>query len=97
VDPKIDSYSAFYDNLHMRDTGLAAALRDRGVSEIWLVGLATDYCVLYTARDGRKLGFEVVVVQDGVRAVDLNPGDGERALESMAAAGCRIASRGRRL
>lgn len=92
VDPRIDSYSAFYDNRHLRDTGLAAALRERGVSEIWLVGVATDYCVLFTALDGRELGFEVVVVESGVRAVNLRPEDGRRALDRMREAGCRISS-----
>lgn len=90
ADPEVDSYSAFFDNGRRVDTGLAALLRARGVTEIWLVGLATDYCVKYTALDGRSLGFEVAVVSDGVRAVDVEPGDGERALDDMARAGCRI-------
>lgn len=90
TDPAIDSYSAFMDNGHNRPTGLCELLATRGVTEIWLVGLATDYCVKYTALDARAVGFGVAVVRDGVRAVDLNPGDGDRAFEEMSEAGCRI-------
>ena len=94
ADPGIDSYSAFFDNNHAQDTGLSAYLRGRGVDEIWLMGLATDYCVKFTALDGRAEGFAVVVVEDGCRAVNLSPEDGARALAEMAAAGCRIATSG---
>ena len=90
TDPGIDSYSGFFDNNHARDTGLSAYLRGRGVDEIWLVGVATDYCVKFTALDGRAEGFTVVVVEDGCRAVNLSPDDGERAFEEMRAAGCGI-------
>jgi len=91
TDPAIDSYSGFFDNNHAKDTGLSAYLRERGVDEVWLVGVATDYCVKFTALDGRGEGFVVVVVEDGCRAVNLSPGDGALALAEMAAAGCRIA------
>jgi len=90
TDCAIDSYSGFFDNNHAKDTGLSAFLRARGVDEVWIAGVATDYCVRYTALDGRREGFSVVVVQDGCRAVDLAPGDGKRALGEMAAAGCRL-------
>ena len=90
TDPEIDSYSAFFDNDHRKDTGLTSLLRDAGVSEVWLVGLATDYCVRWSALDALGQGFSCVVVEDGVRAVDLAPGDGDRALQEMAAAGCRL-------
>jgi nicotinamidase/pyrazinamidase len=69
-------------------------LRERGVEEVWLAGVATDYCVKYTALDGRGEGFDVVVVEDGCRAVNLRPDDGANALAEMAAAGCRIARSG---
>jgi nicotinamidase/pyrazinamidase len=91
TDCGIDSYSGFFDNNHAKDTGLAAYLRGRGVDEVWLVGLATDYCVKFTALDGRGEGFAVVVVEDGCRAVNLSRTDGRDALEEMRAAGCRIA------
>jgi nicotinamidase/pyrazinamidase len=90
IDPGIDSYSTFYDNGHRRNTGLATILREIGVTEVTLLGLATDYCVLYSALDALDEGFAVTVVRDGVRAVDLAPGDGERALKTMSEAGVRI-------
>ncbi len=92
TDPSVDSYSAFYDNARLRDTGLADSLRSRGVDEVALVGLATDYCVKFTALDARSLGFKVDVVVEGVRAVDVQPGDGEAAIEEMRSAGCRVLS-----
>ena len=90
TDANVDSYSTFFDNEHLKHTGLDAFLRSQGVDSIVLAGLATDYCVLYSALDGRELGYDVAVVQDGVRAVDMSPGDGEAALGRMAQAGCRI-------
>jgi nicotinamidase/pyrazinamidase len=90
TDPAIDSYSGFFDNNHAKDTGLSAYLRAAGVDEVWIVGVATDYCVKFTALDGRTEGFGVVVVEDGCRAVNLAQGDSERALAEMAAAGCRV-------
>ena len=90
TDPAIDSYSAFFDNNHLKDTGLAAYLRGRGIDEIWLVGLATDYCVKFSALDGRNAGFAVVVVEDGCRAVNLAADDGAKALDQVRAAGCRV-------
>lgn len=90
TDPGIDSYSGFFDNGHRKATGLDEILQKRGVTEVWLVGLATDYCVRATALDARGLGYGVAVVEAGVRAVDLKPGDGEAALQEMRAAGCRV-------
>ena len=90
MDAGIDSYSGFFDNGHLRDTGMRAELERAGIDEIWLVGLATDYCVKYTALDGAALGLRVIVVGDGVRAVDLAPGDGEAALAEMRQAGCEV-------
>ena len=90
TDPAIDSYSAFYDNGHLKDTGLAAFLNERGVDELVVVGLATDYCVKFTVLDAAGLGFGVTVVEDGCRAVDLAPGDGEAAFAEMRAAGARV-------
>jgi nicotinamidase/pyrazinamidase len=90
TDPGIDSYSAFFDNAHKRDTGLRALLAGRGVDEVFLVGLATDYCVRWSALDARRLGLQVAVVVDGVRGVELAPGDVARAIEEMRDAGCRI-------
>lgn len=69
--PGIDSYSAFCENDRTTTTGLAGFLRERGVSRIFLTGLATDFCVFYSALDARKAGFDVVLVEDACRAIDL--------------------------
>ena len=79
--PSKDAYSGF------QDTGLAAQLRDLGVSRVFVGGLATDYCVLNTVRDAIAEGFEVVLIEDAVRAVDVNEGDGARAIAEMRALG----------
>ncbi len=90
VDRMIDSYSTFFDNAHLRETGLAEYLRKRGIKEIALVGVATDYCVLYSVLDALKLGFQVTVIADGCRAINLRPNDGEEAFEKMIEAGAEL-------
>jgi nicotinamidase/pyrazinamidase len=69
--PKIDSYSAFYENDRTTPTGLAGYLRERSLRRIFMAGLATDYCVHYSAVDARRLGFDTVLVEAGCRAIDL--------------------------
>jgi nicotinamidase/pyrazinamidase len=69
--PGIDSYSAFHENDRRTPTGLAGYLRERGLRRIFLAGLATDYCVYYSAIDARRLGFDVVVIESACRAIDL--------------------------
>ncbi|HVL55368.1 MAG TPA: bifunctional nicotinamidase/pyrazinamidase [Burkholderiaceae bacterium] len=83
--PQIDSYSAFYENDRRTPTGLAGYLRERGLRRVFLAGLATDYCVAYSALDARRLGFDAVVLHDACRAIDLH-GSLDRALRQMAAA-----------
>jgi nicotinamidase/pyrazinamidase len=73
-----------------RATDLEAILRDRGIQRVVVVGLATDYCVKATALDAVRLGFDTFLLGDAVRAVDLAPGDGDRAVEEMRAAGVGI-------
>ena len=90
TDPSIDSYSGFFDNGHEKSTGLHDWLRERGIDDVHVLGLATDYCVKFTALDARALGHTVTLVEDGCRAVDLSPGDGARAIEEMRAAGVTI-------
>jgi nicotinamidase/pyrazinamidase len=90
IDADIDSYSALYDNGHRRSTGMAEFLKARGVGRVHLLGLTTDYCVKFSALDAREMGFEVVVILDGCRAVNLNPGDGDRAVAEMKRAGVEI-------
>ena len=84
-DPATEGYSGF------EATNLAELLRERGVDHITVVGLATDYCVMNTALDGLRGGFGVTVDSNAVRAVELEPGDGERALEAVRTAGGSIA------
>jgi nicotinamidase/pyrazinamidase len=85
-----DAYSAF-QAVDQNGTSLAELLRRDGVERIFVGGLATDYCVKQTVLDGLKEGFQVVVVDQAVRAVDLNPGDGERAMAEMIRAGALTA------
>jgi nicotinamidase/pyrazinamidase len=70
--PQIDSYSAFFENDRTTPTGLAGYLRERGLTRVFLAGLAYDYCVGYSALDARRLGFEAIVIRDACRAIDLN-------------------------
>jgi nicotinamidase/pyrazinamidase len=90
TDREIDSYSGFFDNGHRRDTGLADFLRAQGVDEVAVVGLATDYCVKFTALDARRLGFRTTVIEDACRGVDVNPADVAAALEELRAAGVKV-------
>ena len=92
TDPAIDSYSGFFDNDQRKSTGLEALLRAHGEARVWVLGLATDYCVKATALDALRLGFKVTLVVDGCRAVDLRSGDGARAFAAMQAAGVALAT-----
>lgn len=94
TDPAIDSYSAFFDNGHRKDTGLSAYLKAQGVDRLVVLGLATDYCVRASVLDALSLGFGVSLVADGCRPVDLTPGDGDRAVHEMADAGAHIVTSG---
>lgn len=84
-DPLIDSYSAFFENDHKTATGLAGYLRERRINRLFLVGLATDYCVAYSGLDAVQAGFEVFVIEDGCRAIDMD-GSLEEAWRKMEAA-----------
>jgi len=83
---QIDSYSAFFENDRKTPTGLGGYLRERGLTRVFLAGLAYDYCVGYSALDARLLGFEAVVLKDACRAIDLN-GSAELMEREFAAAG----------
>jgi nicotinamidase/pyrazinamidase len=85
----IDSYSAFYENDRTTPTGLTGYLRTRGLKRLFLAGLATDFCVLYSAEDARREGFAVVVLEDACRAIDLGGSLG-RARERMAEIGVEL-------
>ncbi len=90
TDPRVDSYSGFFDNDHRHATGLADYLKERGVTEVAICGLATDYCVKFTACDALALGFGVTVVTDACRGVNLQPDDSAKALAELAAKGARL-------
>jgi nicotinamidase/pyrazinamidase len=82
----VDSYSAFLEADRATPTGLAGYLRDTGVTRVWCCGLATDYCVAWSALDARAAGFEVAVIEDATRAIDLN-GSLDNAWRELRAAG----------
>lgn len=92
TDPTIDSYSAFFDNGHKKSTGLGEWLRERGVTAVDLLGLATDYCVKFSALDAVQLGFTTRVIVDGCRGVGLQPGDIDAALSELHQAGVALIS-----
>jgi len=69
---EIDSYSAFYENDHKTPTGLAGYLRERGFSQVFIAGLAFDFCVRYSAEDARRIGFDVVVIEGACRGIDVD-------------------------
>ena len=85
-DPASQGYSGF------QDTHLGELLRERGVDRLFVAGLATDYCVKNTVLDACRLGFDVTVVEDAIRGVEVKPGDSARAVEEMRAAGATLAS-----
>lgn len=87
TDRSVDSYSGFFDNGHRHATGLADWLRGRGVTDVVVCGVATDYCVRATALDAVSEGFRVRLIEEGCRGVNITPGDVTRALDEMRRAG----------
>jgi nicotinamidase/pyrazinamidase len=94
IERNIDSYSTFFDNAHRRHTGLAHYLEKRGIKDIYLMGLALDYCVKYSALDARHLGLSTHVILDGCRGIEPELGDINRALDEMKRAGAAILKSG---
>lgn len=90
TDRFVDSYSAFFDNEHLRATGLAAYLQDQGIQDVYIMGLATDYCVKFSCLDAVKLGFNVYMIEDACRGVELAKGDIAHAIQEMQAAGVKL-------
>ncbi|WPC75642.1 bifunctional nicotinamidase/pyrazinamidase [Vibrio porteresiae] len=86
----IDSYSGFFDNQRLQATGLEEYLREHNYTDIYIVGLATDYCVKFTALDSVSCGFNTFVISDACRGVNIHPEDSNNALEEMKNAGCHI-------
>lgn len=90
TDPMIDSYSGFFDNGHRKSTGMSEYLKEKGVEEVYVLGLATDYCVKFTTLDAINEGFKTFLVEDACRGVDLQEGDSKKAVQDMKAAGAAI-------
>jgi nicotinamidase/pyrazinamidase len=83
-EPQLEGYSGF------EETNLETVLRERGIDEVTVVGLATDYCVKHTAADALAQGFRVTIDRAGIRGIDVEPGDSERALQELQAAGASV-------
>jgi nicotinamidase/pyrazinamidase len=92
TDPKVDSYGAFYDNQRLHSTALADFLRSRNVQELYVAGLATDYCVRFSALDAISEGFATIVLAEASRGIELRSGDIDRALAAIVQAGGRTGS-----
>lgn len=90
TNPNIDSYSTFFDNCHEKETGLERYLKSNDVTNVYLAGLATDYCVKYSALDAVSLGFNTFVIIDACRGVNLSPDDVSHAITEMKQAGVTI-------
>ncbi len=86
----IDSYSGFFDNARQQETGLGQYLSEKGLQNIFVCGLATDYCVKFTALDAVSLGLQTTVIKDACCAVNINPDDEKNAFLEMKKAGCNI-------
>jgi nicotinamidase/pyrazinamidase len=87
TDPGIDSYSGLFDNGHRKSTGLGEWLKAKGVTEVFVCGLATDYCVKFTALDAAQFGFKTYFIEDASRGVNLQPDDVRKAIAEMNRAG----------
>lgn len=90
TDAGIDSYSGLFDNGHRKSTGLGEWLKGQGVMEVFVCGLATDYCVKFTALDAAQMGFKTHFIEDASRGVNLQPNDVKNAIEEMKRAGVTV-------
>jgi len=90
TDSRIDSYSSFFDNEHRKATGLGDYLKARRVTDVFIAGLTTDYCVKFSALDAVRLGFKTHVIEEACRGVNLKEGDVAKAVEEMEKAGVEI-------
>lgn len=89
-DPEVDSYSGFFDNNKIHKTKLDEILKENNIDTLYILGLATDYCVKFTVLDALSLGYKVYLVSDGCKGVNINPDDSEKAVEEMKNAGAVI-------
>jgi nicotinamidase/pyrazinamidase len=92
TDPLIDSYSIFFDNGHRKSTGLEDYLKEKGIKDLFIAGLATDYCVKYSVLDALQLGFRPYVILEACRGINLKPEDTQHALQIMRNEGALLLS-----
>jgi nicotinamidase/pyrazinamidase len=90
TDKNVDSYSVFFDNARRKSTGLGDYLKSRPVTDLFFAGVATEYCVLYSALDAIDLGFNVFVIADACKPINLHPSDEKKAQEAIIAKGGKI-------
>ncbi|MBT32474.1 MAG: nicotinamidase/pyrazinamidase [Thalassobius sp.] len=90
TDAEIDSYSGFYDNGHRKSTGLSDYLKEQGVTEVYVTGLAADYCVKFTALDAVSEGFKTYLISDATKGVNLQAGDVDKAIDEMKEKGVEV-------
>jgi nicotinamidase/pyrazinamidase len=90
TNPDVDSYSGFFDNGRRQQTELDTYLKSKAVTEVYVMGLATDYCVKFTALDAVSLGYKTYLIKDGSRGVNLNKGDVQRAIDEMKSKGVKV-------
>ncbi|MCA9062969.1 MAG: bifunctional nicotinamidase/pyrazinamidase [Planctomycetaceae bacterium] len=93
-DRAVDSYSGFFDNGRLRETELGELLRKNDIRTVFVMGLATDYCVRFTALDAVREGFETILITDGCRGVELSPGDVTKAIQQMTGSGVQLIQSG---
>lgn len=94
TDPTIDSYSGFFDNGHRKSTGMAEWLRERGITDVHVLGVATEFCVKFTVLDAIREGFTATLIEDACRGVNLEPGDVDKAVVEMREAGAEVKESG---
>lgn len=90
TDIEVDSYSAFFDNKKINDTGLNSLLKEKNIDKVFICGLATDYCVKFTAIDAINLNYETYLIADATKAVNINPDDYEKSIEELKNKGVKI-------
>lgn len=90
TNPKVDSYSGFFDNHRIGDTGLSGFLKENGIEEVFVCGLATDYCVKFTVLDAISEGFKTTLIADAARAVNIQDNDDLKAIKEMSASGAKV-------
>ena len=90
MNPQIDSYSAFFDNDHKSQTGLDSHLKERGIDELYICGVATDYCVKWSVLDALELGYQVYLIQDLCAGINLQNDDCKKAFNEMHSSGAKI-------